>query len=168
MARFNCQMPFCHKDKKHKHIFSHQHIHTFWHLEFVCILLLEAIISLAGKKYCCVFVVYFCAFPPLDCPLVLPHPLARTQSTHVNTTSYTDSWWLGTSINPLSTQFKELIPELSHDLPRTPTTLLGGSWGRWTRERAVRQKEDYVAKSLTGLLTQWCHFFSLMWPLLIC
>lgn len=86
------------KKQAHFQTQIHTHIHTFWHLGFVCILLLEAIISLTGKKYCCLFVVYFCAFPPLDCPLVLLHLCARTLTnkyTHQHTCSHTDSRWPG-------------------------------------------------------------------------
>lgn len=62
VARLNCQISFSLKDKK-KHILV-TNIHTFWHLGLVCILLLEAIISLAGKKillFDCVFL--FLCFP---------------------------------------------------------------------------------------------------------
>lgn len=79
------------KTEKYKHIFRHMNTHAytrtffFWHLEeFVCILQLEAIISLMGKKYCCLFVLYFVLSPSLDCPLVLLHPCTLTYYKYIH------------------------------------------------------------------------------------
>lgn len=87
---FNCQMSSSHKDgKTQAHFQTHEHTciytHFFWHLEeFVCILQLEAIISLMGKKYCCLFVLYFVLSPPLDCPLVLLYPCTLTYYKYIH------------------------------------------------------------------------------------
>lgn len=159
-------MSFSHKDKK-KHIWV-TNIHNFWHLDLVCILLLEAIISLVGKKillFVCgvFFFLFFCAFPPRDCSPVLPHPRTHRQNPHNSTSSNTVSWWSGTSRTPFSTDFKEPVPVLSHDSPRIPTALPGPPWGSWRSERALWQKRTPWQ---TDWWDFWLHDVTFWWPLL--
>lgn len=111
MASFNCQMSSSHKDKKNTSTFSDTNTHTQKHFLTLWICVHTSVRShhiTYGEEILLFVCGLFCAFPPLDCPLVLLHLRARTLDlhTHTSTLDLHRFPWAGHPNNPLTPSLK--------------------------------------------------------------